>query len=150
MNTRILLSALLLAAASHSALAAPPIYRCGSSYSQTPCVNAQEILVDDARDAAQKKQADEATRREAAAARSLEQQRLAQEKQALKNAPKQLGGQAAPKPQAKASEPIKKRPHKRQATDGKKSEYFTAQVSGSGKAPKNKVPTPQPGTPASD
>lgn len=60
------------------------VYKCGSSYSQTPCLGAQAIQVDDARTAAQKKQTDTAVHRDAQQAQSLEKLRLAQEKAARK------------------------------------------------------------------
>lgn len=63
------------------------VYKCGNSYSQTPCPGAQTINVDDARTAAQKKQTDTAVLRDTKAAQSLEKMRRAQEKAALTQPP---------------------------------------------------------------
>lgn len=149
MITRILSSTLLLAIAWSDAGAAPGIYRCGSSYSQIPCANGQEIKVDDARDAAQKQVADENTRRNAAAARALEKDRLAQEKQALAAAHSPKAKLATPAPAEQPAEPITKITPKRLAPGSKKSNDFVAQVPGTGsvKKPKStakRVKTPDP------
>lgn len=55
---------------------AETIFRCGNSYSQTPCAGAAQINVDDARDPARKKEVDDATQRDAKLAKELEQERL--------------------------------------------------------------------------
>lgn len=66
-----------------SLLAAPAtaqtIYRCGNSYSQTPCAGGQTIDADDSRDKTQKAQTDAAIRRDLKAAETLEKQRAKQE-----------------------------------------------------------------------
>ena len=70
----VLLSGVLAGAA-----AAQPAYRCGNSYSQTPCP--QAVIIDDAdqRTPLQKAQADKATVRDARTANAMEQARLRQE-----------------------------------------------------------------------
>lgn len=101
MMIRIALTALLLGPIWPAGAQPAPIYRCGSSYSQTPCANGQQIQADDARSASQKQQADQATRRDADLARALEQDRLAQEKRAAAEQP--VARVAPPVPQAAAS-----------------------------------------------
>lgn len=138
MIIRILLSTWLLAAAWPDAGAAQGIYRCGSTYSQIPCANGQEIKADDPRDAAQKQVADENTRRNAAAARALEKERLAQEKQAQAGTRSASAGQAAPA--AQSTEPVTRITPKRLPPGAKKPHDFVAQVPGTGTVKKPKRP----------
>jgi hypothetical protein len=70
------LSALCLPAQAQS------IYRCGESYSNTPCAGATVIAIDDARSAAQRSQSEAATRRDARLAEALEKDRLQLESRA--------------------------------------------------------------------
>lgn len=60
------------------------VYRCGNSYSQTPCAEgpSHEVMVDDARSSAQKTQTEQATQRNAQAADALEKTRLQEEQRA--------------------------------------------------------------------
>lgn len=74
-------------AALSNGLQAQNIYKCGNSYSQTPCAGASTLNLDDARDAAQKQQSVAATRRDTGLAAALEKDRLAQEKMATTRAP---------------------------------------------------------------
>jgi hypothetical protein len=60
--------------------AAQTVYRCGSSYSQTPCQGAVAIDADDSRSAAQKASADATIRRDGQIANSMEKARLKDEK----------------------------------------------------------------------
>ena len=59
------------------------LYRCGNTYSQTPCDNGKTIDVTDSRTAAQQKQAAAATSNRVAQAGVLEKERLAREKRVL-------------------------------------------------------------------
>lgn len=61
------------------------VYRCGNSYSQTPCPGGETIGVNDARDADQKRQTDNAMRLDERRARALEKARIAQEKSVRPN-----------------------------------------------------------------
>lgn len=74
---------LLLAAALPAAAHAQTIYRCGNTYSQTPCAGAQALApepsADAARDKERKAQADAATRRDLKTAETLEKNRLKNE-----------------------------------------------------------------------
>lgn len=74
-------------------LQAQTVYKCGNTYSQVVCPEAQTVPVDDQRTPEQKQQADAATRRDTMLARSLEKERLAMEKSKVR----------APKPKRKTS-----------------------------------------------
>ena len=56
------------------------IYRCGDSYSQTPCPGATSLEVDDSRSPVQKAQADAATAAASRTAVAMERERLARER----------------------------------------------------------------------
>ncbi len=73
--------ALLFLTLSAAAMAAPAqvTYRCGNSYSQSPCPDAVIVDTRDARTGAQKTQTDVATQRDARVANALEKARLLQE-----------------------------------------------------------------------
>ena len=73
------------------------LYRCGNTYSQTPCDNGKTIDVTDSRTAAQQKQAATATSNRVAEAGALEKERMAREKRVLvtKKAPAAVIGPAA-------------------------------------------------------
>ena len=99
-------------------------YKCGDNYSQTPCPGAVAIDATDKRSREQKVQTDEATRRNAETAQSLEKNRREQEKKDLQaNTP-------VTKP---ASGDSRDTPDQNQVTTKKKKKepkYFTAQVPG--------------------
>ena len=100
-------------------------YRCGNTYSQTPCPNGKTLDVTDSRTADQKKQTDAATANSAKAGDNLEKARLAQEKRDLaanKVRPVVIAPVAAPKV---AAEPQPRTHAKRKK---KTSPYFTAQA----------------------
>lgn len=59
--------------------AAQTAYRCGNSYSQSPCANGTAVDISDTRSAAQKRDADEAARRNAQAADAMEKTRMKEE-----------------------------------------------------------------------
>jgi hypothetical protein len=56
------------------------IYKCGASYSQTPCSGGNAIDVTDTRTSEQKKQTDVAANRDAQIAERMEKSRILQEK----------------------------------------------------------------------
>jgi protein subunit release factor B len=58
------------------------VYKCGSSYSQTPCTDGTAINVEDQRSQADKAAADKATQRDTKAGNAMEKSRLAEEKKA--------------------------------------------------------------------
>jgi hypothetical protein len=72
-------------------------YKCGNSYSQTPCPDAVVINTNDQRTSAQKLQTDQAIQRDARVADSMEKTRLQQEAKDL------AANTAAPKSSSPAS-----------------------------------------------
>lgn len=136
------------------AATAQTIYRCGTTYSDTPCAQAIAVPTADPRTPAQKAQTDEATTRSANLAGQLEKARRADEAVAdhRLQAPTQAAAQAAkaaPIPQADAaSEKAKKgEQHKKTAavaeehvskpklTKPKKPDGFTVKVPAPAKTP---------------
>jgi len=69
-------AAVLLLALCTVSAQAQSVYRCGESYSTQPCPGGTVVPTDDPRSAAQRAQADAATRRDARSAQVLEQERL--------------------------------------------------------------------------
>jgi hypothetical protein len=59
-----------------------PVYRCGSSYSNKPCPGAASVDAADSRSAVQQREAHQASQREAALARQMKADRLADERRA--------------------------------------------------------------------
>jgi hypothetical protein len=97
-----LTAALLFAlAALPCAASAQLTYKCGASYSQTPCPDAVVLDKADQRTSAQKAQADLATERDARLANTMEKARLQQEAKDL----------AANTPATKASRPASASKH---------------------------------------
>ena len=91
------------------AASAQVTYRCGNSYSQTPCPGGAIIDTDDPRTREQKAQTDMATQRDARTANAMEKARLQQEARDLAaNTPtvKSSGATSASK---KKTEPTKKK-----------------------------------------
>jgi len=62
---------------------AQSIYRCGNTYSQLPCPGALPLDLSDARQPEQKTQTQEAAQTDARLAKTMEQDRLAEEKRLL-------------------------------------------------------------------
>ena len=121
---------------------AQKVYRCGQSYSQTPCAGGDLVDATDSRTTAQQKQTSEAATRDARAASAMEKSRLKQEKSNLAaNARPTPAASPAPvaatAPVAPASKP--KKPKKAEP------EFFTAQAPGASKEAK----AAKPATPAS-
>ena len=81
---RTLVTAILFIAAHAISVsaAAQKVYKCGSSYSQIPCTDAVKVATDDGRTAVQKKESEKAVARDMQAAKAMEKERLAEEKQA--------------------------------------------------------------------
>ncbi len=69
----------LTLSAAAMAASAQVTYRCGNSYSQSPCPGAIEVDTRDTRTSAQKAQTDMATQRDTRTANALEKARLLQE-----------------------------------------------------------------------
>jgi len=105
------------------------VYRCGDSYSQSPCPGGVAIDASDSRTKGQKAQADADTQRDRQAANALEKERLKQEAAAAP-AP-QKAGAAKASTAAATPRPRGKKKHKEPA-------YFTARTAGDQKAEKKK------------
>ena len=121
LNAIILISTIALS----TWVSAQNAYRCGNTYSQTPCPNAVPVDINDSRTSAQKKQTDAATAGSTKAGDTMEKSRLAQEKRdlAANRGPAPLIAPAAVQPTAPAT------PSKAHAKRKKKtSQYFTAQA----------------------
>ena len=106
-----------LAALSSSGFAAGPnerAYRCGNTYSQTPCPGGKAVETSDARSKDQKAQADAANKRTQRMADSMEKSREKREAEQRKAALKEIDKSAAktvakdPKSNASEAKPKKK------------------------------------------
>ncbi len=124
-----------------SAAAAQPAYRCGNSYSQTPCPQAVVINSADQRTPLQKAQTDKATVRDARTADVMEKARLRQEAiDRANNTPPAITASAA-KRAASAPEPGQLKKKKK-----KKPDHFALQVtSAKEKKPASKKTTTKKG-----
>ena len=136
MLARTLFSAMVLLSlcALSSGLQAQNVYKCGNSYSQTPCAGGSTLSVDDPRIAAQKQQTDAATRIDTKLAQSLENDRIAQEKLTATRAPAHQPV-ATPKAKQSANTVVSKITPKRIKPTKYKPDAFIALVPGSDKKP---------------
>jgi FKBP-type peptidyl-prolyl cis-trans isomerase len=121
---------------------AQTVYRCGNSYSQTPCAGAIEVPVEDARTEAQRTAAREGLARDKALGKEMETTRrkdeaqmLAQEKMA-QAAQAKLAAQH--KAEAKQTEDKKQAHAKKPQAKKTEREVFTATVGGGKPAHKSK------------
>jgi hypothetical protein len=134
--SRFFLSALffIVCFSNSQGLHAQTVYKCGNTYSQVACPDAQTVQVDDPRAPEQKQQADAATRSEAALAQSLEKERLAREKASARAAkPKRKASSAATlKKETQEDKKLTKITPKRPRNKTAESEGFVAQVPASG------------------
>lgn len=99
------------------------VYRCGSSYSQTPCPDAVALDADDTRSKAQKAQADRAITRDVKTANTLEKTRLKEEEEARSPSVTQGGKSSTTKSKTKTDTSAPKKAKKK-----KEPEFFTAQA----------------------
>ena len=118
-------------------LQAQNIYKCGNSYSQTPCPGASTLNLTDARESAQKLQSDASTRRDSGLAATLEKDRLTQEKLATARVPVTPPVATPPTPKSDNGVVHKITP-KRVGTKHHKPKAFIAQVPGSETKPSGK------------
>lgn len=124
---------LIAACAVSTGASAQNTYKCGNSYSQTPCPGAVALDTRDPRDGAQKIQADLASVRDAKAAEAMAATRRQQEKtDLLANTP--LITSAPPATVSNNGGPSRTPP--RQLKKRKGADYFTAQVPGEKKKKK--------------
>lgn len=128
---------LVVLCAASSGLQAQNIYKCGNSYSQTPCPGASTLNLNDAREPAQKLQTDDATRRDANSAEGLEKTRLAQEAAARVRLPA-AQPVTVPAPKQNANNVVSKITPKRIKPKYHKPDAFIALVPGSDKKPVKK------------
>lgn len=101
-------------------------YKCGNSYSQTPCPGGQKVETDDTRSAEQKAQTRAAAGRDAKAASAMEKERIAKDSKA---APAYVA------PVRETTPPTESKPV---ITKPKKPAYFTAVEPAKPKDPKEK------------
>jgi hypothetical protein len=113
----------------HSA-SAQPVYRCGNSYSQTPCAGAVEVPADDPRTEEQRAQARQGLASDKALAKDLEATRrkddalaLAQMKASQAHSDKKV---AAVKPPEKKTDGQKSGATRKVTLKNKAPEFFTA------------------------
>ncbi|HJV63013.1 MAG TPA: hypothetical protein VJ743_18845 [Albitalea sp.] len=111
--TKHLFAAVVLAGASVAA-AAGPIYRCGKTYSQTPCPNGTLVDAADPRTAAQRAQAKREVAREKRLAAQMESDRRAREAASAASQAGTAGPAASAAAPARA--PARKRTHRRAAS----------------------------------
>ncbi|HEY8907041.1 MAG TPA: hypothetical protein VIM63_13480 [Rhodoferax sp.] len=132
-KSRLIISIFIAANAAVTAAQAENVYKCGSTYSQSPCSGGKLISVDDSRDPRQKLQKDAATQRDAELAKEMEKTRLANEKAWRATETKRTPGVKAhpPKPAASKEAMMVIKP-KRLKQKYDKPNTFTALVPGSG------------------
>ena len=147
-STRIFAILLIaISAISTGAIGQNSVYRCGSSYSQFPCPDADVVNVQDARSQAQKMQADAAIRRDTATGNAVQSERLAQEAQqhaAQRKLATAQSRDSAPnlKNSVSPSDTAEAKGSKRKNTaklHKPKAEHFVAIAPGSGKKPSKKT-----------
>ena len=126
--------ALLGSATMAIGVGAQTVYRCGNTYSQTPCAGATEVPVDDARTEAQRTAAQEGLARDKTLGKELEASRRKDEAQALARDKAVLAAQTKQVAKEKAGN---KKAQEKQKTASKKSgskakdhEVFTVTVAG--------------------
>lgn len=105
------------------------IYRCGDSYSQSPCPGGVAIDASDSRTRAQKAQTEAATQRDRQTADALEKERLKREEAAARS---------TQKPQAASSAKTAPAPHANRNKKRPQPAYFTARTAGDKKVEKKK------------
>jgi hypothetical protein len=105
-------------------------YKCGSTYSQTPCPDGKPVNAADTRTAEQQRQANQATQQTQKAANAMEKDRVAQEPKAGASP---AASPADTNPTKAGAEPKTTSAKKKKK---KEPEFFTAQVAGESKADK--------------
>jgi|JFJP01.1.fsa_nt_gi hypothetical protein len=132
----------IAASAINTGSSAENVYKCGQTYSQTPCPDATVLKVDDGRSAAQKQQTEEAARNDKKLADTLEKERQAEEKRATTSARKTARPKAevaSPSGPVTSETALPRITPKRIKAKTKKPDQFIAEVPGTEK----KAPTPK-------
>ena len=110
------------------------VYKCGSSYSQTPCADGTAIDVKDERSKDDKAAADQATKRDMKVANDMEKARLKEEKEAMSGSEKKERGHAETKSKSAGKDAPKDNdqatlgPKKKHKGKTKDPEFFTAKT----------------------
>jgi hypothetical protein len=134
-NTTKMAAALFMAlAASALPTAAQTVYRCGDSYSQTPCHGGQVIDVEDSRSAIQRSQTLAATQRDTRLANAMEKMRLDEEAKAEAARLTQQRAEAAAKSSRGKGKDAGSAMAKSKDAKPKKPADFTAIAPGTGKS----------------
>jgi hypothetical protein len=119
--------------------AAQTVYRCGSSYSQTPCANALAAQTDDARTDGQRAAAKQGLAQDKALAKEMEAARLKEEARARAQDREALARAAAEHKKQEEKVVVKKTVvAKPRTVKVKEPEFFTA-TDGAGNAKKKKA-----------
>jgi hypothetical protein len=118
------------------------IYKCGSTYSQSPCSNGELLNVDDSRDPQQKLQQDAITQRDAKLGKEMEKTRLSNEA-ALRAAEVKTPVVHTSKPPVSEPEIVIIKP-KRPWHKATKPKVFTALVPGTARQPAKKRSVKKP------
>jgi hypothetical protein len=123
----LVLPALTLLLAS-SGTSAQTVYRCGNSYSQTPCAGAVAVPAEDARTDAQRAAARQALASDKALAKDMEASRLKDEAMALAREKALASATAHKKPESKKTTEVKtrKKAGSSRTAKAKEPEFFTA------------------------
>jgi hypothetical protein len=112
-------------------------YRCGNSYSQTPCPGGVPVAADDSRSKAQKAQSESVIKRDLRTGEAMEKSRLQQEE-----AQKRTAQLPAEKPVAKSTTTEPGKPTQSTKKRSRAPEYFTAKTQGDKKKKKNETAAP--------
>lgn len=121
------------------------IYKCGDSYSETPCPGATTIKAQDPRLPAQKKQTDAATKANIQLASKMQKERLAEEKLAAPKTQATTPSATAPTAQVSASATVLT--PKRIQSKSKKPDQFIAEIPGTEKQNVRKTASPKASAP---
>lgn len=142
MHNKTNLTAALFTALAASAMpaAAQTVYRCGDSYSQTPCHGGQVIDVEDSRSAVQRSQTLAATQRDAQVANAMEKTRLEAEARAETARLTQQKAEAAAKSSRGKGKDASAAMAKGKDAKPRKPGDFTAIAPGTGKSKPAKKP----------
>ena len=109
MQGKLALATVLIAITVHSGRAtAQNVYKCGSSYSQQPCAGGTAVEASDARAGTQKRQTEDAARRDARAADAMEKERLKAQAQPVPAYIPAAKGDSATAPPPQAAGKLKK------------------------------------------
>jgi hypothetical protein len=143
-----LIPASLVLLAACTGAAAQQVYRCGNSYSQTPCAGAVAVQTDDPRTAEQRAAAQQAQSAAKAFAKDMETTRRKEEAQALAADKLALTRAAAAHKTAEVKKPAQEKTRKKtggiRTVKVKEPEFFTATDGAAGKQKKSSSKAAKP------